>query len=536
MSRVATSCEGKALRHVRAGSQRAFVLVVGLLASCTNSPSDPDVCAPFADLTKSSVRYEESDWGSVDARGRPRVVVLTDFSNEPDDAQSLVRFLVYSNEFDVEGILATTSTWMRDEVDIDGVREHVEAYGRVRETLLVHSPGYPPVETLRARVHACQPVYGMQGVGPGRDTEGSDHILRVLDQPDDRPIWVSVWGGSNCLAQALWKLSQTRTAEEVDRLVSRLRVYSISDQDDSGACMRAAFPKLSYIVSPSRQSWLQSTQDYGRATWPGISADRYHYSPWKDFLVCPLRERVGWPCDPAFRGPRFELVDEPWLEEHVRSHGPLGARYRKTTFIMEGDTPSFLNLVGNGLAASGRPDWGGWGGRYELARPTGESRAIWTDAVDTVVAPDGNTYTSNKATIWRWREAYQSDFAARMDWSIEPDFASANHNPTAVVNGDRSKRPIVVHAAVGDRVRLSAGSSTDPDGDHLDYEWWFYPEAGSPPATLTIEGSGTQNASLVVPDVASDTELHVILEVEDDGFPSLRSYRRLVVRVGDARR
>lgn len=509
-----------------------FVLGLALLASCTDLSSDSDVCAPFADLPRSTASYAESDWGPLETPGRPRVVVLTDFSNEPDDAQSLVRFLAYANEFDVEGILATTSTWMSDEVDVDGVRQHVEAYGQVQEALLVHSSGYPRVETLRARVHACQPAYGMRGVGPGRDSEGSDHLLRVLERPDERPLWVSVWGGSNCLAQALWRLTQTRTAEEIRQLVSRLRVYSISDQDDSGACIRAAFPKLSYIVSPSRQGWLQSTHDYRRATWPGISADHYHYSPFRDFLLCPLRGRIGWSCDPAFRGPRFELVDKPWLEEHVRSHGPLGARYRETVFIMEGDTPSFMGLIGNGLAASGRPDWGGWGGRYELARPTGESRAIWTDAVDTVVAPDGETYTSNKATIWRWREAYQRDFAARMDWSVERNFAAANHNPTAVVNGDRSKRPIVMRATSGERVQLSAAGSTDPDGDRLDYVWWFYPEAGDTPPTVTIEGDGTQNASLIIPEVGLPSELHIILEVRDDGEPSLRSYRRVVIRVG----
>jgi len=41
---------------------------------------------------------------------RPRVVVMTDIANEPDDQMSLVRFLVYANEFDVEGLVATTST------------------------------------------------------------------------------------------------------------------------------------------------------------------------------------------------------------------------------------------------------------------------------------------------------------------------------------------------------------------------------------------------------------------------------------------
>ena len=192
------------LRRITAGSKRGVELVAVLLACflacCTQSASDSEVCSPFAGLPTGAAAYEEKDWGSLDLGGRQRVLVLTDFGNEPDDAQSLVRFLVYANEFDIEGILATTSTWLRDEVQIDGVREHVEAYAQVRDNLLVHTPGYPAVETLSERVHPCQAVYGMQGVGPGMDSEGADHILRVLGQADERPIWISMWGGANCLA------------------------------------------------------------------------------------------------------------------------------------------------------------------------------------------------------------------------------------------------------------------------------------------------------------------------------------------------
>ena len=510
-------------------ARRSAPLLACLLACSTQGACTASPCAPWADRLGSGRTYEAKDWGALDLT-RPRLVVLTDFGNEPDDAQSLVRLLVHANEFDIEGILATTSMWLRDEVRIDGVQEHVDAYARVRGNLLVHASGYPPADALRERVHGCRSVYGMRGVGPGMDSDGSDHILRVLRGGDARPLWISIWGGANCLAQALWRLEQTEPADELDRTVSRLRVYSISDQDDAGSCIRAAFPKLSYIVSPSGQTLLKKLRDMRRATYTGISGERFSYSV-VGYLTCPLRERLGWPCEPLFRGPRFEIVAEPWLAEHVRSHGPLGARYPETLAIMEGDTPAFLNLIDNGLAGAARPDWGGWGGRYELARPEGETRAIWTDAEDTVLASDGHTYTSNKATIWRWREAYQADFAARMDWSVESHFAGANHHPSAVVNGDVRSRPVFLRVAPGERVELSAAGSSDPDGDALDYRWWSYPEAGNTSAEIWIQDPRAESTSLRVPLVAPGAELHVILEVRDDGVPSLRSYRRVVLRV-----
>jgi hypothetical protein len=457
---------------------------------------------------------------------RPRVLVLTDIGNEPDDAQSLVRFLVYANEFEVEGILATTSAWLREQVHTEMVRGHVAAYGEVRDNLLVHARGFPTAEELQAKVRSCLPVYGIEGVGEGMDSEGSELILRVLDQADDRPLWIPIWGGANCLAQALWKLKETRSPVEVDRLVSKIRVYAISDQDDSSQCLRGAFPRLSYIVSPSDQGY----RDYKTATWWGISGDKLATNVPKA-MFCRHLEALGRPCTPIIRGPRFEIVDSPWLEEQIRSHGPLGARYPPIRFIMEGDTPSFLNLIGNGLAAHIRPDWGGWGGRYRLYRPEGEPREIWTNADDEVVAPDGETYQTNHATVWRWREAYQHDFAARMDWSVSEHFDESNHNPMLTVNGDASMEPIYIPARPGETIRLGASGSRDPDqGDQIGYHWWQYREAGSYPSKVPIPAPEEQTVAVVVPDDAAGSTLHIILEAVDDGTPPLRSYRRVIVQ------
>ena len=64
---------------------------------------------------------------------KPRVLILTDIENEPDDAQSMVRFLTYSNMFDIEGLVATTSCWQRNKVADWRIHEIVDAYGKVRK-------------------------------------------------------------------------------------------------------------------------------------------------------------------------------------------------------------------------------------------------------------------------------------------------------------------------------------------------------------------------------------------------------------------
>ena len=441
---------------------------------------------------------------------KPRVIVLTDITNEPDEEESMVRFLVYSNEYDVEGLIATTSVWLRDKVRPDKIRERIDAYGKVRENLLKHAREYPTAQHLLSVTKQGLPEFGMAGVGPEKSSEGSRHIIEVVDKSDERPVWVSVWGGPNCLAQALWDVRSSRTPQELDAFVAKLRVYTISDQDDSGRWMRITFAKLFYIVSPSEVGH----HEYYKATWTGISGDRqYRNSPFH----------------------KFELVDNPWLRKNIiEGHGPLGAMYPPLKYIMEGDTPSFIGLVGNGLGSSASPSYGGWGGRYVLCQTYAETRPIWTNArgsQDTVVAENGIEYTSDQATIWRWREAYQHDFAARMDWCVAGTLEQANHNPVAALDNDTTKAVAKMTVKAGETVKLSAAGSSDIDGDTLSYHWFVYREAGNYPGTVDIQGSNQQQASFVAPAVDQARDIHVILELKDDGQPNLYSYRRIVVTV-----
>ncbi len=440
------------------------------------------------------------------ASQKPRVFVLTDISNEPDDEESLVRFLVYANEYDVEGLVATTSTHLRDQTRLDLIQRQIDAYAQVLPNLRQHADGYPAAEALRAVAKNGIPELGMRGVGPGKSTDGSRLLIEAADRDDPRPLWVLAWGGPNVLAQALWDVRAERSPIELERFISRLRVYTISDQDDSGRWMRVQFPHLYYVVSPST---VQSA-DYYLATWSGIGGDRFYKN-----------------------GPGYmhHMVENPWLEENIiRNHGPLGALYPRVAYIMEGDTPSFLNLIQNGLAGDVEPSYGGWGGRYMLRQSYGETRPIWTNSRDTVTLPDGTSHTSNTATIWRWREHFQNDFAARMDWCVKPR-AEANHNPIAVVNGLRGKGVIRLKAQPRERIKLSAAGTTDPDGQTLTYRWYHYPEAGTFRGALTVQGADTPEAQIDIPPTARPGTAHVILEVKDNGVPALWSYRRVIIDI-----
>lgn len=478
---------------------------------------------------------------------RQRIVVLTDIANEPDDQMSMVRFLVYSNGFDVEGLIATTSTWMRNKVRPDVIHSLIDAYERVQPNLQQHAAGYPAPAALRAVVTSGQTGFGMEAVGPDKLSPGAELILRAADRNDPRPLWVLVWGGANTLAQALLHARTAQPAAGLDAVVSKLRVYAISDQDDAGPWIRREFPALHYIAMPSTPDGDQ----YAYATWTGISGDRfYRNAPGADFTT----------------------FSDAWVNANIRDKGPLGKLYPYPCCIHEGDTPSFLGLIDNGLASARSPTYGGWGGRYVWRTFYGETHPFWTqggDAYpgrdssrDAVVGLDGRTYTSDQATIWRWRRAFQHDFAARMDWTIKGP-RQANHNPDVVVNGQAGKAPIEIDVRAGSSVALDAAGSKDPDGHALTFTWFFYPEAGTgiprqpvvAAGLAPVGGGGNQNEggipsapqglrdpasrAIVKTRNASRTEVlaaiagtaHVIVAVEDNGTPSLTTYRRIILNI-----
>lgn len=453
----------------------------------------------------------------AEAIQKSRLIVLTDIEADPDDTQSLVRLFLYANEIDIEGLIATTSCWHKTSVDPASITKVIEAYGKVQPNLLKHEAGFPQAEALKTLVKQGLPKYGMLSVGEGKDSEGSDWIIQVLEAQDERPLWIAVWGGVNTLAQALDKIKRTKTETEAAQLIAKLRVYTISDQDDAGIWMRNNFPTLFFIVDPG--------DDYGHATWSAINT--------------------------AVKGINNEEISNPWLAKNIQQgHGPLGAAYPDVAWGMEGDTPSFLSLIPNGLNEPEHPDWGGWGGRYELYKPEfsnpkkgssgvpiePETRAIWTSAVDhyapylakeygRAVGADTNSFADNKVTLWRWRADFQNDFSARMNWCTK-SYQEANHPPVVVL-----ANPKRMTVKSGEGFGLDASGSTDPDGDSLSFLWFTYPEAGSYKKEITITPENAHGMYATAPVVEKPETIHFILKVTDKGTPSLSRYERVIVTV-----
>jgi hypothetical protein len=451
---------------------------------------------------------------------KQRVIILSDIEADPDDTQSFVRLFLYSNQIDIKGLIATTSCWLKADIYPTSINKVIEAYGQVQANLNQHEKGFPEASFLLGLVKKGLPLYGMLGVGEGHDSEGSEWILTELEKADERPLWISTWGGVNTLAQTLYKIKQSKSPAEAKKLIAKLRVYTISDQDDSGIWIRNNFPELFYIVSPA--------DFYGSATWSAINT---------------VVENID-----------NKTISNPWLAQNIQQgHGPLGAVYPDVAWGVEGDTPAFLSLIPNGLNNPEHPNWGGWGGRYEWYKPKyekdkagsassgvpyePETRAIWTDTQDNYTPYVANNYgravkrseaafTSGKATLWRWRDDFQNDFAARMDWSTQP-FEKANHPPVPVLSQGEH---ITVKSGQG--FTLDASASFDPDGDNISVLWFQYPEAGSYKKEFTL-GPPENSVRIygTAPDVEQEQTIHVVLKVTDKGEPHLSRYKRVILTV-----
>ncbi len=433
------------------------------------------------------------------AQLKPRIVVLTDISTwEPDDHESLIRLLVHADLLEIEGIIITTG-WSMDDVNKvkhfkDIATGVIDAYEKDLPNLLKRSDqhgfeedignqdiGYwPSAQYLRDRTMFGSMFMGMDKVGAANNSDGSNLIIQLADEDDDRPIWVTFWGGGNTLAQSIWQVQQTRNASELKIFLNKVRAYAITDQD-----------------RPQRSSFETSSHAWMRR---GFADDLLFI--WDD---CAWKYQNGtgknkW----------------PEYETHIQNHGNLGSQYPKYKWGVEGDTPAFLHIMPNGLNDPDKPTQAGWGGYSEWG--LGEDNNGYSFV----------NYTGNVSKACRQYEDYFyaatfNNFAARMDWAKG---GIGNRNPIVVIDGDSSTNIIARKTQQGAAVTLDASATFDPDRDSLTYHWWVQPETLND--DVIISNSDSSKATLTVPSNAAGKSFHVICEVTDNGVHNLSSYRRII--------
>lgn len=403
---------------------------------------------------------------------KPIVIITQD--GEVDDQSSFMRFLLYTPDIDLRAVIATNSKWQRNGHGLGWINEAYGLYGQVLDNLLLHNADYPSVEYLQSiTVLGNENPEYLTGEPPYTQSEGADLIIKELMNLGDNLLHINCWGGVNTVAQALWQFRKDNP-EEFKKKAAQVRLITIDFQDEAGNWIVQNMPEIRVI----RNNAFHMTWNY--------------HSPDK----------------PLLHNPYPNYMSKKWLYENIKTnHGPLGAWYPQDN-ISEGDTPAYLNFIDNGLKAFDDYSFGGWGGRYSSFKAN-----YWMDAKD-----DNNI---NK-TLWRWIPDLQNDFSARTDWCIM-SYEEANH-PLVIeeVVSSRVVKP-------GQKVELNT-RGTDPDGDNVFYYWWHYPDPSGMDQLIKIVHESSASAYFIVPEMKSG-HLHILLEVADDGSPSLKRYNRLIFTV-----
>jgi len=472
-----------------------------------------------------TVVFNAHSFQNPEVNHKPRVIVTSD--GEIDDECSLVRFLLYANEWDIEGIVTSSSQyhwqghrWAGD----DWVEPYLDAYAQVYPNLVNHDPAYPTPEFLRKRTA----LGNVKAEGEMDEvTEGSQLIVKVLlDETDERPIWLQAWGGPNTIARALKTIEEAHP-QRMAEIAKKIRLFLIWEQDSTyQAYIRPNWGKYNILTIISDQFWAIAYQ------WNKILPEDKRTYFKADWMKSNILENHGALCS--------------LYKAHMPgSHGLSGdTDFNDGDFRSEGDSPSFLHTIPTGLRNMESPDFGGWGGRYVLVREN-----TWLDPVpvSNYEYPEGRWYTRSAwgrmymreeypenidlmreyfKPLARWTNAIQNDFASRADWCVK-SFEEANH-PPVVLLGHAGNLKVQPKATV----KLSAHGSNDPDGDKLSYHWWQYKETGTYKGNIEIRNAEQPEASFTVPgDADTGVNVHIICEVSDNGSPSLTKYQRIVIEI-----
>jgi hypothetical protein len=473
---------------------------------------------------------------------RPRTIITTD--GEVDDVDSFIRMLLHSNEFQIEGLIYSSSQWHykgdgkgtlftsempgtarrygeRTDLRWPGttwMQELIDKYDRVYMNLMKHDAYFPSPDYLRNIVKTGNINFegDMQ-----ENTEGSDFIKGILLDEKEGPVYVQIWGGTNTLARALKSIEEEYKGssawdEIYEKVSDKTFIYTILDQD-------ATYTKYVAPNWPDIKVIYNSSQFWSFAyMWPMVVPDTlktYMGGEWFaehiKFNHGPLLENYYlW-------GDGTQIAGDP---EHT--HGKMeeveNRKMNQYDFISEGDSPAYFYLMDFGLRSMEDPTYGGLGGRF---RNSETNPRRWEDGRDVGdLNPETGEMDSSYPQV-RWIAVLQNEFAARADWCVK-DYAGSNHAPVVML-----KCPMDIKAIPGENVDLSC-SVNDPDQNGFNYRWWQYVEAGTCGIPVQIEGATSQNASMAVPENAEPGQtIHLILEVNDDGTPALTRFARVIVRI-----
>ncbi len=475
---------------------------------------------------------------------KPRTIITTD--GEVDDVDTFVRMLLYSNEYEVVGLVYSSSQWhykgdgkgtkftsqMESTAKRYGERtdlrwpgttwmeQYIDKYAQVYPNLTKHAKGYPTPARLKSLVR----VGNIDFEGDmSRDTEGSDFIKQILLDNDPSPVYLQIWGGTNTVARALKSIedqykSTPNWAAVAKKVADKAIIYAVLDQDATYKNYIAPNWPTIRVLYNSDQFWSFAY------LWPRVvpkELQTYLDGKW-------FAKNIRFDHGPLLEAYYLWGDGRQIAGDSEHNHGDMAEANKygisPYSFISEGDSPAFFYLIDVGLRCKEDVSYGGWGGRM-VKSPTNPNR--WEDGK---TVTDFNPYTQKMDAAYpqtRWIPVLQNDFAARADWCVKP-YKQANHPPVATLNQARNLR-----VKPGQAITLN-GSATDPDGNALSYRWWQYEEVDSYPGTVSIRQPGQAKATFIVPtDAVAGQTIHLILEVADTGTPSLTRYQRVIATVGN---
>ncbi len=473
---------------------------------------------------------------------KPRTIITTD--GEVDDQDTYIRMLLYLNEFNMEGMVYSSSQWhwkgdgngtpftseMENTARLYGERtelrwpgtswmqEMIERYATVYENLKKHDESYPTPEYLKSIIKVGN--INFEG-DMAEATEGSDFIKAILLDDKEGPVYVQIWGGTNTLARALKSIQEeyegTPQWDEIYNKVSdKTFIYTVLDQD-------ATYKKYVEPNWPNIRVIYNSAQFWSFAyMWPRVvpeSLKPYMQGPWfADNIIF----NHGKLLETYFTWGDERQIEGDWDHTHGSLEQVKQRNMNQYDFISEGDSPAYFYLMDFGLRAIEDPSYGGLGGRF--VQSPGNSKR-WEDGRSvTDLNPETGEEDSSYPQV-RWIKVLQNDFASRADWCVM-DYEQANHAPLVELTQEKN-----LLAKPGETVKLD-GTASDPDGDQLSYSWWQYKEAGTFDGLIDIQNPDSQTAEVSIPESAKSGEtIHFILEVSDQGTPELTRFARIIITI-----